>query len=123
MGIMPKPQTYTALFNACANSPWPEDGLRRADHLWQLMQEKGIEPTLITGKAMIKAFGMCGDLRKAFALVDQLSQTFRLDQEVFSSILMACVSDKQAGLRYAIQVVLIWEKLLVFGLIKNICTQ
>lgn len=105
MGVGPKPQTYTALFNACANSPWKEDGLARADNLYRLMLEKGIEPTLITGKAMVKAFAVCGDVRRAFALMDQLSQVYRLDAEAFSSLLMACVSDKEAGLRHAIQVI------------------
>jgi hypothetical protein len=28
MGIEPNDHIYSALFNACANSPWPEDGLR-----------------------------------------------------------------------------------------------
>jgi pentatricopeptide repeat domain-containing protein 1 len=50
MGIQPKAHAYTALFNACANSPWKQDGLQRADNLYQLMKEKEVEPTLITGK-------------------------------------------------------------------------
>ena len=106
MGIKPKPATYTALFNACANSPWKHDGRARADNLLRLMREKEVEPTLITGKAMVKAFAMCGDLRRAFALMDELSQMYRLDPEAFSFLLMACISDKEAGLRHAIQVTL-----------------
>lgn len=104
MGIKPKPQTYTALFNACANSPWRQDGLTRADNLYHLMQEQGVEPTVITGKAMIKAFAVCGDVRRAFALMDEMSSVHVLDAETFSFLLMACVSDKEAGLRHAFQV-------------------
>lgn len=111
MGITPKPQTYTALFNACANSPWPHDGLARADNLYRLMQEKGIQPAFITGKAMIKAFARCGDVRQAFFLMDQLSQRHRPDAETFSSLLMACVEDRKAGLCHAIQVWRLMQKL------------
>lgn len=45
---------YTALFNACANSPWPDDGLKRANHLRMLMFEKGYEPNVSNYHAMIK---------------------------------------------------------------------
>ena len=104
MGIEPKPATYTALFNACANSPWRQDGRARADSLFRLMKEKEVEPTFITGKAMVKAFAMCGDLGRAFVLMDELSQIYRPDPEAFSFLLMACISDKETGLRHAIQV-------------------
>lgn len=104
MGIKPKPQTYTALFNACANSPWPQDGLARAKDLCQLLQEKCVKTTFITGKAMIKAFALCGDLKHAFITMDKLAQADKLDAEAFSFLLMACVSDKHSGLRHAIQV-------------------
>ncbi|KAI4470255.1 2-oxoglutarate and iron-dependent oxygenase domain-containing protein 2 [Holotrichia oblita] len=66
--------TYTALFNACANSPWPEDGLSRACHLREIMIEKGYEPNDTNYNAMIKAFGRCGDLSTAFSLVDEMQE-------------------------------------------------
>ncbi|KAG5870720.1 hypothetical protein JTB14_017053 [Gonioctena quinquepunctata] len=66
--------TYTALFNACANSPWPTtDGLTRARELREIMIEKGYEPNDTNYNAMIKAFGRCGDIPMAFALVDEMS--------------------------------------------------
>ena len=46
--------TYTALFNACANSPWPQDGLERAKHLREIMFEKGYEPNVCNYHAMVK---------------------------------------------------------------------
>lgn len=65
--------TYTALFNACANSPWPlTDGLTRAQHLRDIMIEKGYEPNDTNYNAMIKAFGRCGDYSTAFSLVDEM---------------------------------------------------
>jgi len=48
------PSVYTGLFNSCANSPWPNDGLKRANHLRQLMFEKGYEPNASNYHAMIK---------------------------------------------------------------------
>ncbi|XP_041362980.1 pentatricopeptide repeat-containing protein 1, mitochondrial-like [Gigantopelta aegis] len=104
MGLKPEETVYTSLFNACANSPWPQDGLSRAHKLYNLMTEQGVDPNLINYKAMIKAFGMCGDLRTAFSIMDQLCQRYRPDGESFSFLLMACISDKDAGFSHAIQV-------------------
>jgi hypothetical protein len=50
--------TYTGLFNACANSPWPNDGLKRAHHLRELMFEKGYEPNAPNYHAMIKGLSI-----------------------------------------------------------------
>ncbi|KAL3881680.1 hypothetical protein ACJMK2_028085 [Sinanodonta woodiana] len=104
MGIQPNARVYTSLFNACSNSPWKEDGLSRAKHLWESMKEKDIEPSFITMKAMIKAFGMCGDLETAFVIMDEASKKYKLDEECFSYLIMACISDKEAGFHHTIQV-------------------
>ena len=54
---------------------------------------------------MVKTFGVCGDLRTAFAIVDEmLRKNIKLDARLFSSLLMACISDKEAGLKHAIEV-------------------
>jgi hypothetical protein len=58
----------------------------------------------LSGKAMVKAFAVCGDVQRAFAIVDELCQRFTPDPEMFSFLLMACISDTQAGLKHAIQV-------------------
>lgn len=101
--------TYTALFNACANSPWPEDGLARAKHLYEIMQEKGHTPNDTNYNAMIKAFGRCGDLQMAFALVDQMLEAkLPLRDDTINFLLQSCISDKQAGFRHAL---LVWKKL------------
>lgn len=102
--------TYTALFNACANTPWPQDGLAKANHLRQVMLEKGYEPNASNYNAMIKAYGRANDLPTAFALVDEM-QTKRLpvDVQTFNFVLQACASDAEMGFRHAL---LVWHKML-----------
>lgn len=48
------PATYTALFNACANSPFPDDALIRVNHLRNEMMENGLELNDIQYNALIK---------------------------------------------------------------------
>ena len=57
-----------------------------------------------TGHAIIKAFALCGDIRRAFAMMDELCKIHRPNTETFAFLLMACISDKDQGLRHAIQV-------------------
>ena len=104
-GVVPDMPAYTALFNACANSPWKEDGVARANKLLRHMQEKEIEPNTLTLKAVIKAYGRLGELQTAFSIVDQMLEGGHvLDAEGWSHLLMACISDKEAGLKHAIEV-------------------
>ncbi|CAH1282584.1 unnamed protein product [Diabrotica balteata] len=102
--------TYTALFNACANSPWPlTDGLNRATKLREIMIEKGYQPNDTNYNVMIKAFGRCGDLPMAFSLVDEMiSKKIRLRDDTINFLLQSCISDKEVGFRHAL---LVWRKL------------
>ncbi len=104
--IKPKASTYTSLFNACANSPWKEDGLQRAMNLRQLILEQDATVLNIASyNSMIKAFAMCGDLVTAFAVVDEvIAADIKPDYSTFSALLMATVGDKSTGFRLAIEV-------------------
>ena len=55
-GIRVKPQTYTSLFNACANSPVieREENLKRIERLRLSMTDHGFVPNIIHYHAMIK---------------------------------------------------------------------
>lgn len=110
-GLSPMGGTYTALFNACSNSPWPlTDGLTRAKHLHEIMKEKSFEPNETTYNAMIKAFGRCGDIATAFFLVDEMIyKKIRIRDDTFTFLLQACISDTEAGFRHAL---LVWRKLI-----------
>ena len=43
IGFEPAESTYTALFNACANSPFPNDGLLRAKNLREQLCNKNFQ--------------------------------------------------------------------------------
>lgn len=111
--------TYTALFNACANSPWPQtDGLTRAKHLHEILIETGHEPNDTTYNAMIKAFGRCGDIATSFQLVDEMmAKGLPLTDATITFLLQACVTDKEAGFRHAL---LVWRKVVDKKLQPNI---
>ena len=104
-GQTPEDPTYTALFNACSNSPWPEDGLRRASELRELMATEDYQPNMMTYNAMIKVYARFGDIKSAFAVVDEaLDAGHYPTATTYSCLLMACISDKSAGFKLAIEV-------------------
>ncbi|KAL3275685.1 hypothetical protein HHI36_020437 [Cryptolaemus montrouzieri] len=111
-GLKATPGTYTALFNACSNSPWPTtDGLTRAKHLRNIMIEKMYEPNDTNYNAMIKAFGRCGDISTAFAIVDEMmSKRICLTSDTLNFLFQACISNKDSGFRHAL---LVWRKLVM----------
>lgn len=108
--LKPTGDTYTCLFEACTNSPWITDGLKRAKNLRELMIEKGIEPNLTNYNAMIKAFGRCGDVATAFKIVDEMvSKKIKIRIHTLNHLLHACISNKDNGLRHAL---IVWRKML-----------
>ena len=101
--------TYTSLFNACATTPYPQDGLNKANRLRQIMIEKSFEPNATNYNAMIKAFGRCNDVKTAFLLVDEMTEKkLAISVETFNFLLQACASDKEFGFRHAL---LVWHKM------------
>ena len=103
--LTPEDPTYTALFNACSNSPWPADGLSHISNLRELMAQEDYSPNIITYNAMIKAYACCGDVKSAFAAVDEaLAAGHTLNPATYSCLLMACIADKSLGLKLAVEV-------------------
>lgn len=101
--------TYTALFNACSTTPWLQDGLNKANHLREIMIEKGYEPNATNYNAMIKAYGRCGDIKTAFQLVDEMKvKRLPVNVDTFNFLLQACASDREFGFRHAL---LVWHKM------------
>lgn len=101
--------TYTALFNACANSPFPVDALEKANNLRKIMLQNGYVPNETNYNAMIKAYGRCNDINTAFELVDEMKgHKLLLKVDTFNFLLQACISEKEFGFRHAL---LVWHKM------------
>lgn len=96
----------TALFNACAECPYPSFGIEKANWLRDKIFEKGYQCNTIHYHSMIKAYGKLGDLPTAFKIAEEMVDNgFTLNEETYSMLLIGCVSDKESGLYNAIRVI------------------
>ncbi|XP_041714560.1 pentatricopeptide repeat-containing protein 1, mitochondrial [Coregonus clupeaformis] len=104
-GLVPSDATYTALFNACAESPRKPSGLQQAIHLEQELRRKNHPLSDITYHALLKTHALTNHLRACLhTLRDMLQAGHAVTQETFHFLLMGCVRDRDTGFRQALQV-------------------
>lgn len=109
--------TYTALFNACAESPSKQAGLQQALKLEQELHRKNRPLSTITYHALLKTHAITNHLQACIHTIREMLQNgHAVTQETFHYLLMGCVKDKEIGFRLALQV---WRQMLQSGIIPD----
>ena len=106
-GLKATPHTYSSLFNACAESPFPEHALDRAEKLWNEMSTRvsddELELSVITCNAAMKAFAICGNPATSFSIYDMILQEGASpDTHTYAMLLTACGYDAKEGPKKAV---------------------
>ncbi|XP_069024094.1 pentatricopeptide repeat-containing protein 1, mitochondrial [Embiotoca jacksoni] len=113
-GLHATDATYTALFNACAESPSKQAGLHQALKLEQELRRKNHALSTITYHALLKTHAVTNHLQACIhTLREMLQNGHAVTQETFHYLLMGCLKDKETGFRMALQV---WRQMLRSGL-------
>ncbi|CAD5118798.1 DgyrCDS7478 [Dimorphilus gyrociliatus] len=103
--IEPVSHTYASLFNSIANSPYRSKYLNQAKELKHSLESNQTELHPIVYKTMLKLFALSGEIEEAVDIVEgMINKKMKIDEIVFSHLLMACISHKEAGLKLAIEV-------------------
>ncbi|XP_070779577.1 pentatricopeptide repeat-containing protein 1, mitochondrial [Enoplosus armatus] len=109
--------TYTALFNACAESPSKQAGLQQALKLEQELRRNNYPLSTITYHALLKTHAFANHLQACIHTIREMLQNGHVvTQETFHYLLMGCLKDKETGFRLALQV---WRQMLRSGIVPD----
>uniref|UniRef100_A0A8C2WEU5 Pentatricopeptide repeat domain 1 n=1 Tax=Cyclopterus lumpus TaxID=8103 RepID=A0A8C2WEU5_CYCLU len=108
-GLEATDATYTALFNACAESPSKPAGLQQALALEQELRRNNYPLGTITYHALLKTHAVTNHLQ-------MLQNGHVVTQKTFHYLLMGCLKDKETGFRLALQV---WRQMLRSGILPD----
>ncbi|KAF7663442.1 hypothetical protein LDENG_00209820 [Lucifuga dentata] len=116
-GLVATDATYTALFNACAESPSKQAGLQQALKLEQELCRKNYPLSTISYHALLKTHAITNHLQACIhTLREMLRNGHAVTQETFHYLLMGCLKDKETGFRLALQV---WRQMLSSGIVPD----
>ncbi|KAM9792176.1 pentatricopeptide repeat-containing protein 1, mitochondrial [Neosynchiropus ocellatus] len=136
-GLQASDATYTALFNACAETPSQPAGLQQALKLEQELRRKNHQLSTVTYHALLKVHALSNHLQACLytfkvlvsgrvlgparevpsdsSVVSQemVEKGHAVTPETVHYLLMGCVKDRDAGFRLALQV---WRQMLCSGI-------
>ncbi|KAM4585420.1 pentatricopeptide repeat-containing protein 1, mitochondrial [Odontesthes bonariensis] len=116
-GLEASDATYTALFNACAESPSKQAGLQQALKLEQELRRRNHPLSTITYHALLKAHAVTNHLQACIQTFREMLQNgHAVTPETFHHLLMGCWKDKETGFRLALQV---WRQMLRSGILPD----
>ncbi|XP_073522179.1 pentatricopeptide repeat-containing protein 1, mitochondrial-like [Phyllobates terribilis] len=119
-GLVPTDATYTALFNACAESPWKDSGLQHALKLRKELMDKNIALNPITYRSSLKVCTLSSGLQGSCELFKEIAQKFRVvGPETFTVLFMGCIKDEELGFLQALQV---WRQMRHMGVKPDVIT-
>ncbi|XP_073402783.1 pentatricopeptide repeat-containing protein 1, mitochondrial isoform X2 [Dendrobates tinctorius] len=119
-GLVPTDATYTALFNACAESPWKDSGLQHALKLRDELMDKNIPLNPITYRSLLKVCTLSSGLQGSGEVFKEIAQKFRVTgPETYNVLFMGCIKDEELGFLQALQV---WRQMLHMGVKPDVNT-
>lgn len=85
---------YNSLLDGCAKQQRPDDALKLLDD----MRKSGVKPSNYTLSMIVKLMGRCRRVNKAFSLIEELSQEYKLkvNIQVYTCLAQACFNNKMA---------------------------
>ncbi|XP_066603550.1 pentatricopeptide repeat-containing protein 1, mitochondrial [Prorops nasuta] len=108
--LVPNAATYTSLFNVCANAEDKMLALMKLDNLRRYLYQKNIILNDTNYHAMIKAYSRHNETLRAFEIADEMRENrIEFTDITYNSLLNAAISDKEAGLKFALYV---WHTML-----------